>query len=77
MKDSTQLESLSGSRVKGWSWRGLEVNMKVDKLHSESMQDYLLYINGVLINLGALCNVVGNQTQSSPKSQVRIYLHIG
>ena len=55
-KDSTQHE--------GWSWGGLEVGKKVDKLRSDSVQHYLI---GVLINLGALCNMVGNQTWNSLK----------
>ena len=45
--------------MKGWSWGGLEVSKKVEKLHSERV---LHFLNGVLINLGALCDMVGNQT---------------
>ena len=68
--------------MKGWSWGGFEVSKKVEKLHSESVQHYL---NGVLINLGALFNMVGNQTWNSltntsnvyPKSQMRSCWHIG
>ena len=50
--------------MKNWSWGGLEVSRKVEKLHSESVQHYL---NGVLINVGALCNLVGNQIWNSLK----------
>ena len=78
MKDSTQHESLSDSKVKGWSWGELEVSKKGEKLHSESVQHYLLHkVEGVLINLGALCIMVGNLTRNSPKSQMRSCLHIG
>ena len=38
---------------------GVEVSRKVEKLHSESVQHYL---SGVLVNIGALCNLVGNET---------------
>jgi len=62
-------ESLSGSRVKGWSWGGLEVSKKVEKLHSEPAKHYL---NGVLINLGALCNMVGNQRWNNLTHQMCI-----
>ena len=36
----------------------------MEKLHSESVQHYL---GDVLINLGALCNLVGNETWNSLK----------
>ena len=59
--------------------------LKVKKLHSESVQHFL---DGVLINIGALCNMVGKQTWNSlklkhikinvnAKSQMRNCLCIG
>jgi len=43
---------------------GVEVSRKVEKLQSESVQHYL---SGVLVNIGALCNLVGNETRNRLK----------